>query len=445
MRPLFGYSLITALALTSACGDSDTNTEPVRFTISVENVSEVHDFPNSGVFNTPVGETSAGPLLPGDAYEFEFAAAPGTRLSFATMFVNSNDLFFAPAKEGLQLFDADGIALSGNVTSQIQLWDLGTEENQEPGSGSNQAMNQAGPNMGPDDPNTTIRMASDDFGNLPAVDEVIEATLTAGEANLFTLRIANVSVATTLQFTGGESGIVMTPGPWVVHAEDGPLFVDGEVDKGDGLEGLAEDGDPGALVQSVGARTGITGPIAPGAFAVHAQGSDALYSMGQPDRGLGLEALAEDGDSAALAASLEQDSTLLESGAFAIPAGASDPGPVFSGSRYEFAVTAEPGDYLSLATMFVQSNDLFLGFDPGGVALFDADGNPVSGDLSGSLKLWDAGTEANEFPGLGANQAPRQASSNTGPDESVAVGIVADGFTYPAADAFLKVTITPSP
>ena len=40
----------------------------------------------SGVFNTPVGANSPGPIGPGGTFEFTVSATPGTRLSFAMMF-----------------------------------------------------------------------------------------------------------------------------------------------------------------------------------------------------------------------------------------------------------------------------------------------------------------------------------------------------------------------
>ncbi|WP_416208525.1 spondin domain-containing protein [Fodinibius sp.] len=51
--------------------------------------------------------------------------------------------------------------------------------------------------------------------------------------------------------------------------------------------------------------------------------------------------------------------------------------------------------------MFVQSNDLFFSFDSEGIALFDENGNPVSGDITDRIMLWDAGTETDEEPGVG--------------------------------------------
>ena len=71
-------------------------------------------------------------------------------LSFATMFVPSNDLFFAPDENGIPLFDETGMPKAGDATQYLMLWDAGTEENQEPGVGANQAQRQSGPNTGND-------------------------------------------------------------------------------------------------------------------------------------------------------------------------------------------------------------------------------------------------------------------------------------------------------
>src|SRR5262245_9011429 len=67
--------------------------------------------------------------------------------------------------------------------------------------------------------------------------------------------------------------------------------------------------------------------------------------------------------------------------------------------------------------MFAQSNDLFYAPREEGIGLFDASGKPVAGDITSQILLWDAGTEVNEEPGLGPNQAPLQPAPNTGPAE----------------------------
>jgi len=102
---------------------------------------------NSGVFDTPVNGAAPGVILPGQSYTFTFSAMMGERLSFASMLVQSNDLFYAPAAGGLALFNGT-MPVSGDVTSQLTLWDAGTEINQTPGAGADQAPRQSGPNTG---------------------------------------------------------------------------------------------------------------------------------------------------------------------------------------------------------------------------------------------------------------------------------------------------------
>ena len=176
--------------------------------------------------------------------------------------------------------------------------------------------------------------------------------------------------------------------------------------------------------------------LAPGAWVAQ-RGGTPLFVDGQPDRGAGLEALAEDGSPAELAASLT-----INSGVFTTPEGADGPGPLPPGNAYEFSFIARPGDRLSFATMYVQSNDLFLAPDDTGIALFNDDGQSISDDVTALVRLWDAGTEVNEEPGVGANQAPRQAGANTGADEGGAVRLVDDGFTYPAVSDIVRITIS---
>ncbi len=203
------------------------------------------------------------------------------------------------------------------------------------------------------------------------------------EGVAFLVRIENVS---------GDSDLPtpFAPGVWVLHSEPGPLFIEGEADKGYGLEALAEDGDPSAL-------------------------AEALNGMG------------------------------LHAGVFNTPAGADGPGVALPGGAYEFEVKAAPDTpYLSFATMFVQSNDLFIGPGEAGIALFDMDGMAMAGmqDITAELQLWDAGTEANEEPGVGGEQAPRQSGPNMGiPDVDDTVRVVDDGYAYPEVAALVKVTI----
>ena len=108
-----------------------------------------------------------------------------------------------------------------------------------------------------------------------------------------------------------------------------------------------------------------------------------------------------------------------------------------------FTVTAKPGDRLHFAVMFAQSNDLFIGPRASGIELFDREGRLFSGDATSTLVLWDAGTEVNQPPGAGPDQAPRQAAPNTGADENGVIRVVSDGFRYPGISDVIRVTITP--
>ena len=211
-----------------------------------------------------------------------------------------------------------------------------------------------------------------------------------------------------------------------------------------GLESIAEDGDPTALGESLGDDTGLTTPLSPGVWAVHDNTVNPLFNSGAADLGEGLENIAEDGDPGALAAVLAGKSGVSNSAVFNTPIGAGAPGPAVPGGAYEFSFTAQEGDYLSFASMLVQSNDLFYTFSETGLALFSG-GVPVAGDVSGQALLYDVGTEVNEFPGAGLNQVIRQAGPNTGEDENGTVTNilnVSDGFTYPSVTDIIQITIT---
>lgn len=429
--------LVLLTTVTAAAFKADT----VTFNVRIENVGDFK-FNSSGVFNTPVGASEPGPLVPGGAYEVSFNAVPGDRLSFASMFVQSNDWFIAPDQAGLALFDNDGTLLTGDVTKQIHLWDSGTEINQEPGLGADQALRQAGPNTGAADPDHTVRLVSDEFDNLPALSDLVKVTLNSPAANQFVLRIENIAPEGILTTSDGQSQPVpFAPGVWAVHSGASPLFTAGAPDFGRGLEALAEDGDPSTLATSLAAQSGLVTPFAPGVWTVHTA-ANPLFTAGQPDRGLGLEALAEDGDPSTLGKALAGQEDVISAGVFNTPVGAAEPGALLPGHAYEFSFEATPGDYLSFATMFVQSNDLFYGPAGKGIALFRADGAPIRGNVTRQILLWDAGTEVNQVPGFGADQAPRQAGPNSGADEKGAVHVVSDGFSYPATASTIRVTIT---
>jgi hypothetical protein len=157
----------------------------------------------------------------------------------------------------------------------------------------------------------------------------------------------------------------------------------------------------------------------------------------------GLEAQAEDGRPDGLVSSLEMmhHASNLH-GVFSTPVGTMGPGPIGPGAAYEFKVSATQKNRLHIALMFGQSNDLFYAPDATGIALFDTKGNALSGDVTEKLFLWDAGTEVNEEPGVGPNQAPRQGTANTGVVENGVVHRAKDVRFYGKNAELFRVTIT---
>jgi hypothetical protein len=189
---------------------------------------------------------------------------------------------------------------------------------------------------------------------------------------------------------------------------------------------------------------GKTAPFvsAPVLWAVHTGSTNPIFAAGQPDAGKGLETLAETGNPAPLAKSLTGAPGVAAVGADDRPVGSDVGGPIPPGKGYELEITAAPGQTLSLAWMFGQSNDLFYSNDRP-IALFDATGKPVTGDMTRQLALWDAGTEVNEEPGLGPNQGPRQKAPDAGIAEHQGIAHVSDRFSYPGTTDVLRITITP--
>jgi len=215
----------------------------------------------------------------------------------------------------------------------------------------------------------------------------------SGREVTFTVRVENVSTAQTLKLSNGMTAPAPTaPLLWTITDAGNPLFSTGTADRGQGLEQLAEDGNPGVLADYITSKV----------------------------------------------------KSVVHSGVVTTPSGDKGPGPITPGKAYEFTVSAAPGQRLTLAMMFGQSNDLFYAPGAKAIALFDDKGQPLTADITSQLQLWDAGTEVNEEPGLGPNQAPRQAAPNTGTAEKGKVMLVKDAFRYPPVRDVVRVSVKPS-
>lgn len=102
------------------------------------------------------------------------------------------------------------------------------------------------------------------------------------------------------------------------------------------------------------------------------------------------------------------------------------------GESSSFTFAAAPGQALALATGVVATNDLFIAPANPGIALYDNEGNPLTGTLTAPLKLWDNGTRSN-----GAEATP---TADKGVTE--VVGSDAEGNNYPAASELLEVSLS---
>jgi len=182
-------------------------------------------------------------------------------------------------------------------------------------------------------------------------------------------------------------------------------------------------------------------PVTP-VFHVAHDGSYELFRDGEAALGNGLEALAEDGDASQLRANARNTSGVSASGV-------AGQGPLTPGSSVKF--TVRPGanaTHLTLATMVARTNDAFLAARK--VSLVDGRGRVLSAAaleaaLNAALGLYDAGTEANQAPGVGGNIAPLQGAPNTGPaDADATVRPYADAtndFAGPNAGGFARLAV----
>ena len=93
-------------------------------------------------------------------------------LSLASMVGQSNDLFFAPSDMGIALWNGNKPTY-GDVTSQVSLWDDGTEVNEYPGAGNHQPARGPGGTV----ESKNIMVVNDGFV-YPTIPSLIKVTIT---------------------------------------------------------------------------------------------------------------------------------------------------------------------------------------------------------------------------------------------------------------------------
>lgn len=155
------------------------------------NLKTVRNVRSAGVFDEPKGHrrgmpkgdvdraTASKMLQPGQHFEFAVVAHRGERLSLAMMLAQSNDGIVATKQTGLDLFDASGRPVSGDLTPQLALWDAGTEINEPPGAGRNQGLRQGAPHAGDPERRPVRPLAEAEYGQAwPSVDRLVKLTIT---------------------------------------------------------------------------------------------------------------------------------------------------------------------------------------------------------------------------------------------------------------------------
>ena len=386
------WSTAALLPLAIVACKKTNNTSPVSqvTTITVSNVLQSQPLVESGTFK---GSGSPALILPDSSVTIQFSAAKGQAISFATMYGWSNDLFFAPANPGIQVYDSLGNPIQGDVSSQVKLWDNGTRVETTPGA------NVVHPGVA-ESKNIAEINGTDAEGNtyLPA-SSLVKAMLKYLGNSTFTLTLTNTSGGTANQTP-------LSPGVWAISYIVGgqlqnasPLFSAGQPST-PGITAIAEAGNNGPLDTATTKITGIFTPLSPILVVVYDGETNPIYTVGQKDAGIGLKALAQQGNADTLAAALKTLPGVKN--VYVLPAPSTNVLlPVINGQAggtVSQSLSVVKGDRLAIATMYGFSNDWFFASMGNGV---DA---TQPGDISTTIGLYDDGTAINQFPGAGITQ-----------------------------------------
>lgn len=402
--------LCLGVTLTSCDDDDDDDIfYDTESTISIENMVSVKEFVQSGKFNG---------ILPGESVSIQFHAGKGQHLMFAMMYGYSNDMFFAPENPGLELFNSEGRAITGDVSSNIYMWDNGTRINEQPGSG---LVHPGAVESG----NITKIETQDAQGNLyrPA-SELVKLTLAYEETtSQFTLTIRNNSGSTI-------NSTPLSPGVWAVSNILGgdlvkaePFFKAGEKSSPQ-LTALAETGNNTSLGSLAEGMTGIITGLSPVIVVVYSGDINPIYQLDKKDGNIGLKELAQKGDASKLKESLEGMTNVRH--VYVLGSGSLAPG-----KKVEGQFKAWNGDKIAYATMFGYSNDWFYANEEAVAANF-------KGDLTSKTVLLDNGTGINQYPGAGNHQS---LFGGTPQAEDKVITKVGDAFPISPVANVIKVTI----
>ncbi len=425
---LKAYALFASVLFLGSCKKDDDNPPDRMGTITIENVLDSKPLVQSGTFR---GSGTPPVIFPGQSVSFSFSAAKNQRLTFATMYGWSNDLFFAPENPGIKLYNDDGSPITGDVSAQIKLWDNGTRVNQAPGAAVTH----------PGTAETMVKNIKevngmDDNGNTYlAASKLMQASLAYDGNSTFTITISNKS-------GGTANETPFSPGVWAISYVAGgnlllpePVYTAGKP-TANGLTNIAEAGDVSVLSAYLTEKTGIFTPLSPILVVVYKGKENPFFKTGELDRGEGLKELAQNGNADILAAALRskpgvRSVYVLKEGKSTVLLPRIDGA---DGGRVSQMLSVAKGDRIAIATMYGFSNDWFFATSGND---WDAD---KKGDLSSSVMLFDNGTAINQFPGAGITQFNL---AGTPLNESKPIMEVPNpnGFTtLPAINRMIKVT-----
>lgn len=394
-----GFGLMTIFSL-SSCDDDEMMVmeSPMEKTITFENIVTPKDFVESGSFqgtNTPV-------IMPGESVSFKFIAGKAQSLMFATMYGASKDWFFASKQPGIKLFDANGNAITGDVSSEVLLWDNGTKDNTT-GTAQNNPIAQV-PNVN-----------ASQLVKLNLSYDIVKSE--------FTLTIANTS-------GGTANATPLSPGVWAVSNYNGsqllnsaPFFTPNALSNPE-ITDIAQMGSITKMVTKLNANTGIMTGLSPALVVVYRGNQNPIYQAGQLDSGNGLKEVSQTGNVMKLQTTLKAMSNVK--GVY-IAGNA----PLAPGSKMMTSFSFTPGDKIAYVTMFGFSNDWFYANEQS----IDAG---TTGDLTSKTTLFDSGTGVNQYPGAGNHQS---LFGGTPQAESIVISKVGTQYPVPAVQNVLKVTV----
>lgn len=403
-KNLFKITAITAGIFAtfslSSCDDRDNMMENLsqQRTITFENVVVPKDFVQSGRFQgagTPI-------IAPGQSVTIKFSAGKAQSLMFATMYGASKDWFFVSKQPGIKLFDNNGNAITGDVSSEVLLWDNGTKNN------------------------ATGQAENNPIAQVPGVNasQLMKLDLAFDDASSeFTLTITNTS-------GGTANETPFSPGVWAVSNYNGsqllnpaPFFTPNALSNPE-ITDIAQMGNTDKMVTKLNANTGIMTGLSPALVVVYRGEKNPIYELGQLDAGKGLKEISQFGDVSKLQNSLQS----LPNVKGVYVAGNA---PVSPGQKISTSFEANSEDKIAYVTMFGFSNDWFFANE-------EVINTNTIGDISTKTSLFDSGTGVNQYPGAGNHQA---LFGGMPQPENIVISKVGNEYPVPPVQNVIKVTI----